>query len=105
MRILIAFLLMTGLANAADVTIAWNASPEATGYKIQMSTDNGATWDSGVDVGSVLTHTLLGVADSGLVLFRAVAYNNVDDAINSWSGAWYNRDWKPPTSASGLGVQ
>ena len=58
-----------------------------------------------IDVGNVLTYTLLGVPDSGLVLFRGLAYNDTGETINAWSGAWYNGDWKPPNTATGLGVQ
>lgn len=102
---LIAFFTFAVCSQAADVPVAWNASQGATGYKIQMSTDNGATWSAGVDVGNVTAYTLLGVPDSGLILFRGLAYNDVGDAVNAWSGAWYNGDWKPPTTATGLGVQ
>ena len=97
--------LMATTAFAADIPIAWDAAGGATGYKIQMSTDNGVTWSAGVDVANVLTYTLLGVPDSGLVLFRVLAYNSVGEAVNMWAGAWYNGDWKPPAVAGGLGIK
>lgn len=103
--IIVLILLVAASAMAADVSIAWDTAQGATGYKLQMSTDTGATWSAGVDVGNVLTYTLLGVPDTGLVLFRVLAYNVQDEAITTWAGAWYNNDWKPPGYAGGLGVQ
>lgn len=98
-------LLVAPLVMAADVSLKWDSSDKADGYKIYQSTDNGNTWDSGIDVGNVVEHTLIGVADSGLVLLRVGAYNSNGEAISGWRGAWYNGDWMPPDSAAGLGIE
>jgi len=91
-------------AFAADVTLKWEASAEATGYKVYKSLDTGATWDAGIDVGNVTTYVYIGVEETGLVLFRVSAYNTSGETISTWSGAWYNKLWQPPLSAQGLGV-
>ena len=93
-----------GMAQAADVNLKWEASPEATGYKIYKSLDNGATWDAGIDVGNVTEYIYTGVEETCLVLFRVGAYNASGEGVSFWSGAWYNKLWMPPLSAQGLGV-
>lgn len=97
--------LLAGSSFAADVGLSWDVANGATGYKIQMSIDNGLTWTAGVDVGNVTAYTLLGVSDTGLVFFRILSYNGSGEALTSWAGAWYNGDWQPPAAGSGLGVQ
>lgn len=89
---------------AADVTMSWDASEGATGYKIYQTVDNGLTWDAGTDVGNVTQYTVINVPDSGLVLFKVSAYNTQNESIRSWSGAWYNGDWKLD-SPSGAGIE
>ena len=103
LAILLFFGTITSL-NAADVTLQWDKSVDATSYKIYLSSDMGVTWDAGADVGDVLEHIVLGVSDSGLVLFKVSAINAHGESVNAWSGAWYNGDWKPPETAKGLGV-
>jgi len=106
-RLLIAVLMVflwAGAVMAADVTLKWEASSDATGYMIYKSLDTGATWDAGVDVGNVTEYSYTGVEETGLVMFRVSAYNAFGEAISFWSGAWYNKLWMPPLSAQGLGV-
>ena len=93
------------ICHATDVTLKWDAATGATGYKLYQSTDNGATWDAGVDVGNVTSYVYPNVPESGLVLFRVSAYNATDEAVRYEAGAWYNFLWKPPQATSGLGVQ
>ena len=97
-------LLLAGTVFAADVNLKWNASADATGYKIYKSIDNGATFDAGIDVGNVTEYLYIGVEETCLVLFRVGAYNASGEGISYWSGAWYNKLWMPPLSAQGLGV-
>ena len=94
-----------GVAQAADVTLSWDASTGATGYKLYKSLDIGKTWDTGVDVGNVTTFEYKDVEETGLVLFRASAYNTQGEAINYWAGCWYNHKWRPPESTGGLGIK
>lgn len=104
--LLFAFLLLSALpAAAADVSLSWDASADAAGYKIYVSADNGATWDAGTDVGNVTGHTYPGVPEDGLILFRVGAYNSQGETIRYEAGAWYNGAWTPPLAASGLGIQ
>jgi len=104
LAVLAMVLMFAGTAFAADVQLKWEASTEATGYKVYKSLDNGATWDTGIDVGNVTEYTYMGVEEDTLVLFRVGAYNASGEGISYWSGAWYNKLWMPPLSAQGLGV-
>ena len=99
------FLLIPVFCFAADITLKWDAVEGATSYKIQMSTDLGLTWVEERDAGSEITLIWTGAPDSGLVFFRAVACNNVADTIRTWSGAFYNGDWKAPDSPAGTGIE
>ena len=88
---------------AADVTVNWDMSDGAVGYKVYQSVDTGQTWN---EVGDVVANTApLVVPDSGLVLFRVSAYNNQGEAIRCDAGAWYNGDWTPPAQPTGTGIQ
>ena len=103
--IIIFFLFVTAPAYAADVTLTWDASDGATSYKIYLSSDNGATWDAGTDVGNVTTFTYPNVAEDGLILFKISAVNSTGEAISHWRGAWFDFTKQPPDYAPGLGVQ
>lgn len=103
--LLLALILLASPVWAADVTLSWDAADGATGYKIYSSVDQGATWDAGQDVGSVTEYTLTGQPDSGLVLYRVSAYSAHGEAIRTWSGAWFCKDWMPPASPTGAGIQ
>jgi len=92
-------------AFAADVDLGWESVESATGYKLYMSEDSGATWSAPIDVGDVITFTYSGVPIDKLVLFRVSAYNDNGETIRLWSGAWYNELWKPPQAAIGLGIR
>lgn len=107
----IAFFLMIGMAWSADVNLKWEASAEATGYKIYKSTGFSIvdsqlvfTWDAGIDVNNVTEYTYVGVQETQFVIFKVSAYNAIGETINEWSGAFYNKLWMPPLSAQGLGV-
>lgn len=104
--LLIAILL--GCSNfviAADVPLSWDAVEGVTGYKVQMSVDMGASWSVEKDAGNQNTYIWVGVPDTGLVLFRAVAYNNFGESVQTKSGAWYCGDWELPNSPNGLGIK
>lgn len=89
----------------SDVTLAWDAVPGATGYKLYQSIDGGVTWTAPTDVGNVTTKTLTGVSDTVFILWKVSAYNAVAEAVSHWQGAWYDGRKKPPVVASGLGVK
>ena len=90
---------------AADVTLEWDIAEGATSYKIQMSTDLGLTWAEERDAGSETTFVWTGAPDTGLLLFRAVASNAVGETARTWSGAFYNGDWRLPDSPGGTGIE
>lgn len=96
--------LVFGLAHAADITLSWDPSDGATGYKIYMSTDNGQTWGDGLDLENV-TEYQCHAPDAGLLLFRVSAYNDFGESIRNEAGAWYCGNWKPPIRPSGIGIQ
>jgi hypothetical protein len=90
---------------AADLTLHWDTSAGATGYKLSSSTDLGVTWSVPRDAGNAQTFVWTGAPDTGLVLFRVSAYNAQGEAIRTEAGAWYRGDWELPTAAKGLGMK
>ena len=108
MRSVIAIILILFAATtvySADVRLAWDEVPGAASYKVQMSTDNGSSWDEERDAGAAASLVWNGAPDTGLLLFRAVACNNIGEAIRYEAGAWYCGDWRLPAQPNGLGVQ
>jgi hypothetical protein len=91
-------------ANAVDVTLHWDPSTGATGYKIQKSIDQGVTWLPAIDVANVQTFTYLNVEENILVFFRVSAYNLAGESIRTWSGAWYDHRKKPVSPPPGAGI-
>jgi len=106
LRFLTALLILffAATANAADVSLSWDASPGATGYRIYQSVDQGIIWS---EIGDVTGTSALatGIADTGLVLFRISAYNTQGESVRTWSGAWYNGDWRPIDDPGGAAVE
>ena len=98
-------LIISSTALAADVTLYWDASTGATGYKLYASTDLGATWSAPHDVGNVQTYVWPNVSDTVLTLFRVGAYNTQGELIRTEAGAWYNGSWNLPAAAHGLGIK
>jgi hypothetical protein len=94
-----------GNALAADVSMAWDAVNGATGYKIYMSTDLRATWDTGLDVGNVTSFVYPNVDETLPADFKISAYNANGESISDWRGAWYDHTKLPVDYPSGLGVQ
>ena len=101
---LIFILLISTISNAAEITLHWDASENATGYKIYISLDCGQSWDDGLDVGNVTTYKI-NVPDHQLVLLRASAYNNFGESIRTDAGVFYNSDWKRPGKPSEASVE
>jgi len=107
-RLFLAAILIMAMATttmAADVDLSWDASNDATGYKVYQSADLGATWSVGFDVGNVTTYLMTGVADTGIILFRVSAYNANGEAVRYDAGVFYCGDCEPPPSPSGIGVR
>lgn len=91
-------------AVAADVTLQWDPVVGADGYRIYTSTDMGGVWDAGIDVGQATTYVMV-VPETGLVLFRASAYNEYGESIRYDGLAAYCGDCAPPRSPRGIGIQ
>lgn len=98
-------LLLVSPVVGADVNLAWDAAPGATGYKVYASTDLGITWSIARDAGNKLFYLWLGATDTGLTLFRVSAYNSQGESLRTESGAWYNGSWVLPTASKGLGIK
>jgi hypothetical protein len=103
--LIVASFFIGSTVRAADVVLSWDAAVGATSYKIQMSTDQGATWAAERVVPSGTTFTWAGAPDTGLVLFRAVSINAAGSAIRTDAGVWFNGAWKLPAPAGGLGAR
>lgn len=97
--------LLAGAAGAADVSMVWDPAPGAASYKIQMSTDQGATWPTERIVATGTAYTWTGAPDTGLLLFRAVSVNTQGSAIRTEAGVWFNGSWKLPAQTGGFGVK
>ena len=89
---------------AADVSLKWDASVGATGYKIYKSEDLGVTWSALVDVGNVTTYTYLNIIETKMVLFKVSAYNSLGESVRHWSGAWYDHTKRPILTPGGTGI-
>ena len=89
---------------AADITLGWDAVTDVTGYRMYRSVDGGVTWTMAQEVGNVTEVTLTGQPDTGIVLYRVAAYNANGEAVRTWSGAWYNKEWQPPANPGGAGI-
>lgn len=100
-----------GSAHAADCGFEWKASAGATGYWLEYSLDQGATWTGRKATGSLVPNALgyvswtyTGVPETGLVLFRVAATNATSTAIRLEAGAWYHHAWRPLPTPSGAGI-
>ena len=93
-----------GTALAADVDFAWDSASGATGYMVQISTDQGQSWGEKRDAGAATSYTWADCPEDALVLFRAISYNAHGEAIRTEAGAWYCHGWRPPATAPGLGI-
>ncbi len=105
----------TCLANcvwAKDVGIAWNQSTKATGYKIELSVDEGASWVKVPDFTATLytegtrlkAKTTITIPDNVLVLARVGAFNAQGVSWRLQDGAWFNTAWEPISPPTGLGA-
>ena len=93
-------------AFAADVVLQWDAVTGATAYKVYISVDNGATWNSGTNVGNVLTYAYTGVSDTVQVLFKVGALNAAGvETKADYMGAWWDSRKKPLAAPARLGAK
>ncbi len=113
--VIFTFLFVLGLSGAvwaADINITWNQSVGATGYKVETSVDNGATWTEILALifttrteGTLnLADANITVADNVLVLGRIGAYNTQGITWRLEAGFWYHSSWMPLPAPTGGGV-
>ncbi|MBN2356509.1 Ig-like domain-containing protein, partial [candidate division KSB1 bacterium] len=77
-RTLCSLLLLPSLIFAADVTLQWNANTDAdlAGYRIHYGRASGQ-YQSTVDVGNVLSHTVTGLQENTEYFFALSAYDQL----------------------------
>lgn len=99
-------------SKAGDLFVQWQGDIIANSYEVQVSLDTGTSWQvltftNPVNCGGdpVICDTIITVPDSGLVLIRYAAKNNVGTAIRYTVGQWYNFLWGPPPAPNSLKVQ
>ena len=93
LALLIIALLISPLVFAADVKLDWDASSGATGYRVEMSTDMGVTWQAPI-LATSKPFTYPGVPEDKLILFRVSSFNAVAEATNKYAGCWYDHRQK-----------
>lgn len=109
------FLLIPSLAWPATVDLKWDASSNATGYEIESAPDpKVGPWSLAASVasagacpstGTVCTHSLSNVSETGVIYFRLTSVNAVGKTSRMEAGAWFCFSCKPPDPASGAGVK
>ncbi len=77
-------------ASAGSVIVAWDASANATGYRVYWGTSPGVYGPTPVDVGNVLETTISGLSDCTTYYFSVKAYNSAGDSsfateVASWA--------------------
>lgn len=99
--------LVTLLAGATEaqswsVELAWDATPGATSYRVEKSTDQGNSWVV-VSPTNLTTPALTYTAtDADLVLFRISGCNSQGCTIRIQDGLWHNEKWKLPGNTANL---
>ena len=90
----------------ADV-LSWGASPGAVSYRVEKTSDGGATWTTvGTPALPALTYN---GTDAGLVLYRVSACTAVSGGgactPRPEVGPWHNESWRPLPPVAGLATQ
>jgi len=81
------------------------ADPTATSFKIEKSTDNGATWSVAI-ASTISPWTYTGLAgETGLILFRVSGCNAVGCSIRPNDGTWHNEAWALPLVPAAITAQ
>lgn len=98
-RIILFILFLTINANAVDLTLAWEPSTGATGYKVRMSIDGGLRYDLERDTQSTeTTYIWTNAPEDKLLMFKVAAYDATDVAFNNYAGCWYDHRLKTTVS-------
>lgn len=93
-------LIFATLSKAADVTLQWNPSDGADGYKIYWGQASRSYADP-VDVGNLTQHTLQNVTD-GIWYFAVTAYNKYGESKYSEEISANIETNRPPVVPAGF---
>jgi hypothetical protein len=88
--LMLALILMAGVAQAADLTLYWNASPSTNvgGYKLYWGTASRA-YTSTQDCGNVLEKMVSGIGTNKNTFFALTAYNvSGNESVFSAEAVW-----------------
>ena len=102
--ICVSLLFLSPLVRAADLTVRWQPTDRATGYRIYQSVDGAQTWSIPLDVGNITEVILTSVPEDGMVHFKVGAYNSIGETITEWQGVWFDATRRPPDVTKGLGI-
>jgi hypothetical protein len=97
----LAVILFAAVAQAAQVTLAWNPNTETNlaGYKLNYGTASGS-FSTVVDVGKVTTYTIANLADGKTYYFAATAYNTSGGSSGYSNQVTYTTPATTPTNGS-----
>ena len=87
----VAFLLFPSWVWAVTVTLQWQPVAGATQYTVYQSVDQGTTWTTATT--ATTNNASIDAPETGLVLFRVSAKNDVGETINFDRGAWFDAKW------------
>lgn len=99
--VLILIVVFVGPAWAWTESVSWDATPGATWYLIEKSTDNGATWAEVIFFPSGRPTTPAFIytgSEPGLVLFRLSNCNSITCETRPRAGIWHNESAPAPLS-------
>ena len=82
--VLVAFLMVSGQTLAGQVTLAWDAVANATGYKLHYGQASGS-YASTTDAGNQLTYTVPSLTDGARYYFAVTAYGPTGTTESSYS--------------------
>ena len=88
------------LAMVAEVTLKWDPSSQANGYKLHYGFESNS-YDYVIDVGQNLQHTVTDLNDNQLYYFAVSAYNDYGESEFSEEISYSPEQNKPPISNAG----
>ena len=99
-------LLFTTPIYSAEVTLQWDPQPDAKGFNVYRSLDMGQIWKLHKTISGDNKITLQGEPDTGIVLYRFGAFNDMGEQIRLNAGCFLWSDApKPPDKPQGIGIE
>ena len=96
----IAIRMASATAFGAEVTLQWDASEGAHGYVLHYGVQSN-NYDSLIDVGPDVQHTVTDLEDGVSYFFAVTAYNEVDESGLSAEVTYATNPNQPPTANAG----